>query len=98
MIIYSHAPPCLLQLCGGSGDRLEEVEERLQGVVAMLKARHTWLNSGSRLHCGVVYGQRVVMVMDSCATEHAQLKPFLDVACDVIREQFIHVEKFTVIR
>ena len=38
------------------------------------------------------------MVMDSCATEHAQLKPFLDVACDVIREQFIHLEKFTVIR
>lgn len=88
----------LLQLCGGSGDRLEEVEGRLQEAVALLKARHTWLNSGSRLHFGVVYGRHVVMVMDSCATEHAQLKPFLDVACNVIREQFIHIEKFTVIR
>ena len=88
----------LLQLCGGSGDRLEEVEGRLQEAVALLKARHTWLNSGSRLHFGVVYGQNVVMVIDSCATEHAPLKPFLDRACDVIREQFIHVEKFTVIR
>ena len=64
----------------------------------MLKARHTWLNTESRLQFGVLYGQRVVMVMDSCTTEHAQLKPFLDVACDVIKEQFIHVEKFTVIR
>ena len=94
-ILYSEM---VLQLCGGSGDRLEEVEGRLQEAVALLKARHTWLNSGSRLHFGVVYGRNVVMVMDSCATEHAQLKPFLDVACDVIREQFIHVEKFTVVR
>ena len=79
-------------------DRLEKVEGRLQEAVAMLKTRHTWLNSGSRLNFGVVYGQRVAMVMDSCATEHAKLKPFLDIACDAIREQFIHVEKFTVIR
>lgn len=87
-----------MQLCGGSGGRLEEAERQLQEAVALLKARHTWLNSGSRLHFGVVYGQRVVMVMDSCVTEHAQLKPFLDIACDVLNDQFIHVEKFTVMR
>ena len=74
------------------------MERRLQEVVALLKARHTWLNTGSRLHFGVVYGQQVVMVMDSCATERAQLKPFLDVACDVLRDQFVHVDKFTVMR
>ena len=85
-------------MCGGGVERLEEVEGRLQEAVALLKARHTWLNSASRLHFGVVCGRNVVMVMDSCATEHAQLKSFLDIACDVIREQFIHVEKFTVIR
>ena len=88
----------LIQLCGASGGKLEEVERRLQEVVSMLKARHTWLNSGSRLHFGMVYGQHVVMVMDSCVTEHAQLKPFLDVACDVLRDQLTHVKKFTVIR
>ena len=77
---------------------MEEAERRLQEAVAMLKARHTWLNTGSRLHFGVLYGQQVVMVMDNCATEHSQLKPFMDVACDVLRDQFSHVEKFTVIR
>ena len=87
-----------LQLCGGSGDKLEEMERRLQEVVGLLKARHTWLNTGSRLNFGVVCGQRVVMVMDSCATERAQLQPFLDVACDVLRDQISHVEKFTIIR
>lgn len=89
--------PCM-QLCGGSGNRLEEVERRLQEAVGLLKARHTWLNTGSRLNFGVVYGQRVVMVMDSCTTEHAQLEPFLDAACDVLRDQFSHVDKFTLIR
>lgn len=78
--------------------RLEETEARLQEAVVMLKARHAWLNTGSRLYFGVLYGERVVMVMDSCATEQSQLQPFLDVACDVLRDQFSHIEKFTVIR
>lgn len=51
----------------------------------------------SRLYFGVIYEKKVVVVLDTCATEHAQLKPFLDVAISVIKEQLIRVDEFNLI-
>lgn len=36
--------------------------------------------------------------MDTCATEHAQLKPLLDVLISVIKEQLVRVDTFNLIR
>lgn len=52
----------------------------------------------SRLSFGVVYERKVVLLLDSCTTEHAQLQPFLNVAVDVTKEQLSRVEQFNIIR
>lgn len=52
----------------------------------------------SRSTFGVIYERKVVVMMDTCATEHAQLKPFLEVLVSTIREQLVHVEEFNLIR
>ena len=36
-------------------------------------------------------------MLDSCATEHAQLRPFLDVAISVAKEQMVRMEQFNII-
>ena len=38
-----------------------------------------------------------MIVVDACITEHAQLKPFLEVLISIIKEQLIHVEQFNII-
>ena len=45
----------------------------------------------------MIYEKRVVVVLDTCSTEHAQLKPFLDIAVSVISEQLSRVEQFNLI-
>lgn len=45
----------------------------------------------------MVYEKKVVVVLDTCATEQAQLKPFLDVAISVINEQLIRVDEFNLL-
>ena len=52
----------------------------------------------SRLYFGVIYEKKVVVVLDTCAAETSQLKPFLDVAISVIKEQLIRVDEFNLIR
>lgn len=52
----------------------------------------------SRLSFGVIYERKVVLLLDSCATEHDQLRPFLDVAAAVTREQLGRVDEFNMIR
>lgn len=46
----------------------------------------------------MVYGKKIVIVLDTCATEHDQLKPFLDMAVSVINEQLIRVDEFNLLR
>ena len=36
--------------------------------------------------------------MDTCATENAPLKSFLDVVVSTVREQLVHVDEFNIIR
>ncbi len=36
--------------------------------------------------------------MDTCATEHAQLKTYLDVLVSVIKDQLVNVDEFNLIR
>lgn len=51
----------------------------------------------SRLSFGVIYERKVVVLADTCATEHAQLKPFLDVLVSVTNEQLSRVDEFNLI-
>lgn len=46
----------------------------------------------------MVYGKKVVLVIDSCATQQEQLKPLLEVASNVAKEQLSNSEKFNIIR
>ena len=45
----------------------------------------------------MIYEKKVVVVLDTCTTEHAQLKAFLDVAVAVINEQLSRVDEFNII-
>lgn len=57
-----------------------------------------WSVFYSRSSFGVIYEKKVVVLLDTCTTEHAQLKPFLDVAVSVINEQLIRVAEFNLLR
>ena len=46
----------------------------------------------------MIHERKVVVVLDSCATEHAQLNSFLDVAVAATKEQLCRVESFNLIR
>lgn len=45
----------------------------------------------------MIYERKVVVVLDTCTTEHAQLKAFLDVSVTVINEQLSRVGEFNII-
>ncbi len=47
---------------------------------------------------GVVSGRHAVMVIDYYGTEQARLSSLIEVAASVIKEQFIHLDQFNVIR
>jgi ABC-type branched-subunit amino acid transport system substrate-binding protein len=49
------------------------------------------------LKFGVIYEKKVVVLLDTCATDHVQLKPFLDVAVLAVTEQLIRVDEFNLI-
>ena len=52
----------------------------------------------SRLSSGVIYGRKIVILMDTCVSEHVQLEPFLDVLTSTIQDQLSHVDEFNLIR
>ena len=85
-------------LAQGSSGVAQLGEVRSSSLAAFISLdQHHCVHSGSRLSFGVVYEKRVVMVIDSSASERAELKAFLRVATSVIREQLCHADSFNII-
>lgn len=91
------APHTHVQVCA-KASQLSAVEDQLRQLVKLLKDRLEWLNTNSRLAFGVLSHSNVVVVLDSSATDPAQLLPFIRVAQAAVREQIAHIHGFNIIR